>query len=95
MPIFIGVKRLTEEQIKALRAVPVTASMRNRLRIAMALTDSTQNDVAEGTSLTQATISDIYNGKYADLKHSTVQAIASHFGVLIEDIFPTRLEVAS
>lgn len=95
MPIFIGVKRLTDEQTKALRAVPVTPTMPNRLRIAMALTDSTQNEVAVGTSLAQPTISDIYNGKYVDLKHSTVQVVAAYFGVSIEDIFPARVEVAS
>lgn len=58
----------------------------------MALADATQLDVAAGAGLTQATISDIYNGKYADLKHSTVAGIAAYFGASIEDIFPRTHE---
>lgn len=88
-------KPLTADQITALRAVPLSTELPNRLRIAMALANVTQVEVAEGTALTQATVSDIRNGKYGDLKHSTVQRIAEFFGVFIEDIFPSREVVAS
>lgn len=88
-------KPLTPEQLTALRAVPVTADLPNRIRIAMALADVTQVEVAEGVELTQATVSDIRNGKYNDLKHSTVQRLASFFGCAIEDLFPARQAVAS
>ena len=86
----IGVKRttLTAEELRALRAVPVTASHPNRLRIVMSMLTLTQADVATGTSLTQATISDIYNARYADLKHSTVSRLSFLFGCAIEDLFP-------
>lgn len=80
--------QLTAEELRALRAVPVTAALPNRLRIAMAMLDLTQTDVATHTDLTQATISDIYNAKYIDLKHSTVQRLAALFGCAIEDLFP-------
>lgn len=87
---------LTTDQLKALRAVPVSETMPNRLKIAMTMTDATQIDVASSTNLTQATISDIVNGNYRDLKHSTVHRIAEFFGCAIEDIFPsTRAAVAS
>lgn len=79
---------LTADELRALRAVPVTAALPNRLRIAMAMLDLTQSDVAARTELTQATISDIYNAKYSDLKHSTVQRLAGLFGCAIEDLFP-------
>jgi transcriptional regulator with XRE-family HTH domain len=84
------VKRITGDKLTALRAVPVTAEIPNRLRVACALAEVSQTDVAEGTGLSVPTISDIYNGKYNDLKHSTVELIAGFFGVLIEDIFPVR-----
>lgn len=92
-----GVQRttLSPDQLKALRAVPVHEGMPNRLKIAMTMTDATQMDVAFSTNLTQATISDISNGNYRDLKHSTVQAIAGFFGCLIEDIFPSSRKALS
>lgn len=62
--------------------------MPNRLRIVMAMLDLTQIEVASGSDLTQATISDIYNARYTDLKHSTVQRLAVLFGCAIEDLFP-------
>lgn len=88
-------RTLTAEELTALRAVPVRPPMRNRLAIAMAFVQATQIDVAEGAGLTQATISDIVNGKYADLKHSTVDAIAAYFGAQIEDIFPRSREAVA
>lgn len=58
----------------------------------MALRGWTQTELAQESELTQATISDISNGKYGDLKHSTVQRLAACFGCLIEDLFPSREE---
>lgn len=84
---------LNAEELKALRAVPVTAALPNRLRVAMAMLDMVQADVAAGTQLTQATISDIYNARYTDLKHSTVQRLAAFFDCSIEDLFPPVEEV--
>lgn len=83
---------LNAEELKALRAVPVTRALPNRLRVAMAMLDLVQSDVAAGTDLTQATISDIYNGRYVDLKHSTVQRLSVFFGCAIEDLFPRAAE---
>lgn len=88
-------KPLTEEQLTALRAVPVTKDFPNRLRVAMALADVKQVELAEGVGMSQASVSDIRNGKYNDLKHTTVQRFADYFGCYIEDIFPAREAVAS
>lgn len=85
------VRHLTDEQLEALRAVPVTTAVPNRLRVAMAMLAVTQVDVAAGTNLTQPTISDICKGNYTDLKHSTVQCLAAFFGCAIEDLFPATV----
>lgn len=80
--------QLNGEELKALRLVPATPSSPNRLRVAMAMLDLTQNDVAQGTSLTQATISDIYNFKVRDVKLATLRALADFFHCSIDDLFP-------
>lgn len=85
---------LTAEQVKVLRSVPVTPQKPNRLKFAMALVTVRVGEVAKATGLTLATVSDIRNFKYADLKHSTVQRIAEFFGVFIEDIFPSLAAAA-
>ncbi len=87
-------KGLTAEQVKVLRSVPVSAQKPNRLKFAMALLSVRVGELARETGLTLATVSDIRNFKYADLKHSTVQRIAEFFGVLIEDIFPSPAAAA-
>lgn len=88
-------KPLTEEQLTALRAVPVSKELPNRLRVAMALADVKQVELAESIGMSQASVSDIRNGKYNDLKHATVQRFAEFFGCYIEDIFPAREVIAS
>lgn len=89
------VKPLTDEQLTALRAVPVTKEFPNRLPVAMALAKVNQVQLAESVRMSQASVSDIRNGKYNDLKHTTVQRFADFFGCYIEDLFPAREQVAS
>jgi transcriptional regulator with XRE-family HTH domain len=81
-------RQLTAEEVTALRVVPLSDELPNRVPIAMVMTDATQTDIAEGTGLSQATISDIRNGNYVDLKHSTLKKLAAFFGCQIEDLFP-------
>lgn len=87
--------QLNGDELKALRVVPVTSVAPNRLRNAMVMLDLTQNDVALGTSLTQATISDIYNFKVLDVKYTTLRALADFFGCAIDDLFPRVGEAAA
>lgn len=80
--------QLSADELKALRAVPVSATAPNRLRVAMAMLDLTQTDVARGADRTQASISDIYNFVATDVKLSTLRALADFFGCSIDDLFP-------
>jgi transcriptional regulator with XRE-family HTH domain len=86
--------KLTDEQLIELRAVPVGNASRNRLRAALRLAGLTQRAFAAGCGLDEPSVSDLVNGKYQDLRFSTVQRIAGFFGVPVDDIFP-NLEVAA
>lgn len=88
--------RLTDTELTALRAVPVTADRPNRLAVAMALAKvDSQETLAVGTDLSQATISDILNFNYSDLKFSSVQRICAYLGTLVDDVFPNLFKEAA
>lgn len=82
---------MTEKQLAALRAVPMTAQTPNRLRVAIALAVVKQGDVAEAVGLTPAHFSTIVSGRTADIGRASAQAIANYFGCLIEDLFPPQV----
>jgi transcriptional regulator with XRE-family HTH domain len=79
---------LSGEELKSLRAAPVTAAAPNRLRVAMGLLGLSQVDVVVGAQLTRPTVSDIYNFRVVDVKLSTLRALARFFGCGIDDLFP-------
>lgn len=81
--------RLTPEQIQALQSVPL-GNMPNKLRVALAMVQARQSDLAEETGLFASGLSDIVNGKYGDLNIETGRKIAAFFGCAIEDLFPAR-----
>lgn len=87
--------QLSGEELKALRAAPVTATSPNRLRVAMALLGLSQAEVAAGAQLTRPTISDIYNFKVLDVKLGTLRALADFFGCSIDDLFPAIGEASA
>lgn len=82
-------KRLTTEQIEALRSVPLGA-MPNRLKVALGMVKARQSDLVEETGLLASTVSDLVNGKYNDLNLGTARKFADYFGCSIEDLFPAR-----
>jgi len=82
-------KPLTPEQIDALKAVPL-GGMPNKLRIALALAQVNQSDVAEETAIATPNLSKIVNGKYGDINWTTAQKIAEFFGCDPRDLFPSR-----
>jgi DNA-binding Xre family transcriptional regulator len=86
-------KPLTPEQLKALQAVPL-GSMPNKLRIAIALTDVIQGDIAAETGIHASNLSDLINGKTQGVRLDTARRIAGFFCCAIEDLFPARQEVA-
>lgn len=87
-------KPLTQEQLDALRAVPLMGGMPNRLRIAIALAQVKQADIVDETGLWAPNLSNLVNGKYANLHVDTARKLAEFFGCAIEDLFPAREAVA-
>ena len=77
----------------ALRALPLM-DQPNRLRLALAMSDSTQTEVSDETGIARPSLSDIVNGKYGDLQIETGRKLAGYFGCQIEDLFPVRESVA-
>jgi DNA-binding XRE family transcriptional regulator len=86
-------KTLNPEQIKALRAVPL-GSMPNKLRIALALVEARQSEVAAEIAYPVPSLSNLVNGK-VEPTIGTARKLSSYFGCSIEDLFPAREAVAS
>lgn len=87
-------KPLTTEQLEAMRAVPCGA-MPNKLRIALALAQLQQSEVAEQTGIGVPHLSTLVTGKYSNVTVETARKLAAFFGCAIEDLFPARQEMAS
>jgi transcriptional regulator with XRE-family HTH domain len=84
---------LTKYQLAALRRHRVSG--RNRLGRALELSGLTQEQVAARTGFTQSYISRIKQGRYSDLPGETMRTFSVLFGCAIEDLFPSRVAVAS
>lgn len=84
-------KKLGHDQLSHLRAVPPTA-FPNRVRVALDLLGVTQMKAAEETGIHASTLSQIINGKHADVKLDTSRRLAEYVGCAIEDLFPVSRE---
>lgn len=85
-------KKLTPEQVEALRSVPL-GTMPNKLGVARAMVEADQSSLAEAAGVSQPTVSDAEAGK--PIKLPTAQKIARAFGAIVDDIFPAREAVTS
>jgi transcriptional regulator with XRE-family HTH domain len=85
-----GTRRLTDEALLALRAVPVSDEMPNRLRVAMAMTNANQTEVTRATGFAQAYVSDVERGRYRTITVDNAHKFAEFFGCSIADLFPAR-----
>lgn len=84
---------LTAEQLTELKREPLTAP--NKLRRARELAGLTQVALSEGADISQPYLSAIETGRAVDLPLETVRRLAQFFGCAIEDLFPSREQVAS
>jgi transcriptional regulator with XRE-family HTH domain len=84
---------LTKDQLAELRRSPCRGP--NLVHRAIELAGTTQTAVAEAIGTTQPHISAVALGKQTRLPLATAQALAKHFGCLIEDLFPDRKRRAS
>lgn len=82
-------KPLTPDQIEAMKAVPLGA-MPNKLRIALALAQTSQSEIVAETGIATPNLSKIVNGKYGDLNWATAHKLADFFGCDPRDLFPSR-----
>ncbi len=86
---------LTKTKLVALRAVPVSDAMPNRVKVAAALAQVDQQAIVDGTGLIQPYVSDVYRGRYRRMTTDNAQKFADFFGCEIRDLFPAREAVAS
>lgn len=85
---------LTEEKLVALRAVPVSATMPNRVRVAAALAEVDQQTIVDATGFAQPYVSDVFRGRFEKITVDNARRFAEFFGCAIEDLFPAREAVA-
>ena len=78
--------KLSEAQLEALRGTPVGVS--NRLRIALALAEAKQVEIAKAAGIRQPNLSDLVRGRYGRVTTDTAGRLADVFGCQIEDLFP-------
>lgn len=80
--------KLSETQLKQLRATPVGATG-NRLQAAIDIAGTTQTAVAKRLGqFGAAQVSDLARGRRGDVLLSTAHDYAQIFGCRVEDLFP-------
>jgi predicted XRE-type DNA-binding protein len=84
------VSLLSQDKLIALRAVPVSTVMPNRVKVAAALANVEQQAIVEHTGFTQPYVSDVFRGRYERITVDNARKFADYFGCLIEDLFPAR-----
>jgi DNA-binding XRE family transcriptional regulator len=84
---------LTSEQLKRLRQAPAEDG-RNRVRMARELAKMTQVQLAAALGVTQSSLSDLERQRYGGTTVDTARKFAEFFGCHIEDLFPSRAQVA-
>lgn len=85
-------KPLTDEQLKALRIVPLM-DMPNKVRLALALSQVQQKDICEATGIPHPALSQIVTGR-AGASIDNARLLADYFGCEIDDLFPRQKAVA-
>ena len=84
---------LTQEQLRRVRRSDVGAG-HNKLKAARLAAGLTQVEMAALIGLPQNKVSDYERGVFLNPSLETVHKFASFFGCAIEDLFPSRQEVA-
>jgi len=82
------------DQLVALKAVPVSVAMPNRVKVAAALAGVDQQAIVDATGFAQPYVSDVFRGRYGRITVDNARKFAACFGCDIEDLFPPRAEVA-
>jgi hypothetical protein len=82
-------KPLSPEQLAALRAAPLVPTIVNRVRLAMAMTDTALRDlVREIPSVPYQHVSAIARGRFSNVELNTARPFAKFFGCTMDDLFP-------
>lgn len=85
---------LTAKKLRELRQTPFGPTG-NRVARAIELSEETQRSIADTLGFTQSYLSNVARGQFGDITVENAGKLASHFGCLIEDLFPVRQAVAS
>jgi DNA-binding Xre family transcriptional regulator len=86
-------KPLSEEQLEALRRVPLL-DMPNKVQLALTFTQAQQKDIVVESGLTTDVVHRIVTGKKQAVSVDEAGKLAAFFGCAIEDLFPAREAVA-
>lgn len=85
---------LSATKLRELRNRPIGPS-RNRLSDAIELSKETSTAVAKATGLSLQYLSDVTRGRWDTITVENAHKFAEHFGCAIEDLFPSKQEIAS
>lgn len=86
--------RLSPEQIAALKAIPVSETSPNRVKVAAVMANAPIGVIAEAAGMTIGQLSRIARGRVANVNLHTAQKLATFFGCAVDDLFPTLTEAA-
>jgi transcriptional regulator with XRE-family HTH domain len=79
-------KKLTREQLGRLRRT--STQRRNKVRLAMNLTGTTQVELGHVLAISQSQVSDYSRGTYSEITLSMAREFAEVFGCTVDDLFP-------
>jgi putative transcriptional regulator len=83
---------LTSEQLHDLRRS--NPEEKNRIRVAREILDLTQQELADAIGVTQSAISDLERRRWGGTTVETARKLADAFGCSIDDLFPSKEQVA-
>lgn len=86
---------MTPKQLRELRSRPVPRDVGNRLAMAFEITEQSQADCVRLTKFTAAYVSDMVRGRFQNISLDNAREFAAFFDCAIEDLFPSREQVAS
>lgn len=86
---------MTPKQLRELRSRPVQPEVGNRLASAFEITERSQADCVRQTKFTPQYVSDMVRGRFQNISLDNAREFAEFFECPIEDLFPSREQVAS
>ena len=83
---------LSRAKLRELRQAPLDGP--NKLKLAIALAETTQIEVAKAVGVAQSQVSEDAAGKFSELSLQKARDYAHFFGCELDDLFPDERAVA-